>query len=172
MLKLNKNIMLIFNIPILIDENLYHFYKVDAIPLFENHSMYIPDIDAQFIDISKSGSNYVIVTAEEYTRCTTDPSRCTVSSEAHCSVTTYVTGNMTCALIESDKPPIRYIHISGNHTNVSIPEETMVYIKCDDPNSSHRSLETTLTLKNMGPVTFRPGWNEIFDPGYLPFRRY
>jgi hypothetical protein len=97
----------------LIEENLYHFYKVDAVPLFENNTMYIQDIDAPFIGISKSGSYYVTPTAEEYTRCTTDPSLCTVSSpaypmtsEAHCSVTTYVTGNMTCALIQSDKPPL------------------------------------------------------------------
>jgi hypothetical protein len=144
MLKLNKKTMLMFCIPILIDENLYHFYKVDAIPLFKNNTMYIPDIGAQFIGISKSGCNYVTVTAEEYTRCTTDPSRCTVSSpsypmtsEEHCSVTTYVIGNMTRALIESDKPPIRYVHISGNHTIFLVPKETIVYIKCDDPNSSH-----------------------------------
>jgi hypothetical protein len=172
MLKLNKKIMLIFNIPILVEENLYHFYKVDAIPLFENNTMYIPEIDAPFIGISKSGSDYVTVTAEEYTRCTTDPSLCTVSSpsypmtsEAHCSVTTYVTGNMTCALIESDKPPIRYVHISGNHTIFSVPEETLVYIKCDDPKSAHKSLETTLILKNMGQATFRPGCTVNFPDG-------
>jgi hypothetical protein len=99
--------------------------------------------------------------AEEYTRCTTDPSLCTVlslsypmTSKAHCSVTSYVTDNMTWALIEPDKHPIRYVHISGNHTIFSVPEDTLVYIKCDDPCSTHKSLETTLMLKNIGQVTF------------------
>jgi hypothetical protein len=172
MLKLNKKIMMIFNIPILVEENLYHFYKVDAIPLFGNNTMYIPEIDAPFIGISRSGNDYVTVTAEEYTRCTTGPSLCTVSSpsypmtsEAHCSVTTYVTGNMTCALIESYKPPIRYVHVSGNHTIFSVPAETLVYIKCDDPRSTHKSLETTLMLKNMGQVTFCPGCTVNFPDG-------
>ena len=160
MLKLNKKIMLIFNILILIKENLCHFYKVDAIPLFDNNMMYIPEIDAPFIGILKSGSDYATVTAEEYTLCTTDPSLCTVSSlsypmssKAHCSVTTYVTGNMASDLVESDKPTIPYANISGNHTIFVVLKETLIYIN-DDPQTTHKLLQTTLTFKNMGQVKF------------------
>lgn len=172
MLKIDSTLKLVFEIPILVEENLYHFYRVDAVPLFENGTTYLPELDAQFLGISKSGSSYVTLTADEFTRCTTDPTLCTVSSpinpmtsKAHCTVTTYVTGNMTCALVESDKPAVRYIHIKGNLTIFSVPEETSVYMKCDDPIHKHKSHEATFTLVNMGQISFRPGCTVNFPDG-------
>jgi hypothetical protein len=47
----------------------------------------------------------------------------------------------------------------------SVPESTLVYIKCDDPRYPHKSLETTLTLKNMGQVTFQPNCTVNFPDG-------
>ena len=172
MIKNGAQIQLVFDIPILIEQNLYHFYKVDAIPLFENGTTYIPELDAPFLGISKTGSAYVTLSSDEFTRCTTDPSLCTVSSptnpmtsKAHCTVTTYITGNMTCTLIESEKPPVRFIHIKGNHTIFSVPEKTMVYIKCNDAKNKFQSHQTTFLMENMGQVTFRPGCTVNFPDG-------
>ena len=85
---------------------------------------------------------------------------------------------MTCALLESDKPALRYIHIKGNHTIFSVPEETQVYIKCDDPSKKHKSVETTFNMVNMGQITFRPGCTVNFPdgtkfqtPSYFPTER-
>ena len=172
MLKVDSKLTLVFDIPIIVEENLYHFYKVDAIPLFENNTMYLPELDAPYLGISKSGSSYITPTQEEFTRCTTDPSLCSISSltnpmtsTAHCTVTTYITGNMTCALLESDKTPLRYIHIKGNKTIYSVPEETLVYIKCDDMKSPTHSREITFVMKHMGQVTFKPGCTINFPDG-------
>ena len=172
MLKIDDELRLVFDIPILVEENLYHFYKVDPIPLFENNTMYIPELDAPFLGISKTGSSYVTLSSEEFARCTTDPLLCTVSSpiipmtsKAHCTVTTYVTGSMTCDLLESNKPANRYIHVKGNNTIFSVPEETMVYIKCDNPMSKSKSQETTFVMKDMGQVTFKPGCTINFPDG-------
>ena len=172
MMKVEDELKLIFEIPIMREETLYHFHRVDAIPLFENGTTFLPEIDAEFLGISKSGSSYVTLSSDEFARCTTDPSLCTVSSpinpmtsKAHCTITTYITGNMTCALIESDKPPQKYIHTKGNHTIFSVPEPTTVFIKCDDMLNKVLSHETTFEMRDMGQVTFRPGCNINFPDG-------
>ena len=172
MIKNGEQIQLDFDIPILIKQNLYHFYKVDAIPLFKNGTTYIPELDALFLIISKTGSAYVTLSLDEFTRCTTDPLLCMVSSptnpmtsKAHCTVTTYITGNMTCTLIESDKPPVRFIHIKGNHTIFLVPEKTMVHIKCNDAKNKFQSQQTTFLMENMGQITFRPGCTVNFPDG-------
>ena len=172
MMKIGDDLKLVFEIPILIEDQLFHLFRVDAIPLFENNTMYIPEVDAQYIGISKTGSDYVTLEKDEFARCITDSSLCTVSSPmntmtnaAHCSITTYVKGNMTCALIESDKPATRYIHVKGNHTIFSVPEPVEVYIKCDDSTSPSKTVESTFTMKNMGEVTFRSGCTINFLDG-------
>ena len=170
MIKIGTTLKLIFDIPIIAEDNLYHFYKVEAIPLFENNTMFMPELDAPFLGISKTGSYYVTLTSEEFTRCTTEPSLCTTSSpanpmtsRAHCTVTTYITGNMTCELVESNKPAVRFIHIKGNHTIFSVPEPTLVYIKCND--ESRKPQQATFEMQNMGQITFRPGCTINFPDG-------
>jgi hypothetical protein len=60
---------------------------------------------------------------------------------------------MASDLVESDKPTIPYANISGNHTIFVVLKETLIYIN-DDPQTTHKLLQTTLTFKNMGQVKF------------------
>ena len=53
-------------IPIINENNLFNFYQVKPAPVFNNNISYLPDIDANAIAISKSGSAYVIVNNDEF----------------------------------------------------------------------------------------------------------
>ncbi len=57
-------------IPIINENNLFNFYQVKPAPVFNNNISYLPDIDANAIAISKSGSAYVIVNNDEFETCT------------------------------------------------------------------------------------------------------
>ncbi len=174
----DNEIQLIFKVPILDDNQLFHFYSVLPIPIFSNDTTsgnittLVPELDAEYIGISKSGTSYIVVSSAEFSRCTTTPHLCQISSPilpmnkaAHCIVSTYVSDKLTCPLVEVDSKPIPFMHIKNNVTIYSMPEPTALFIKCADPSSLHQYRDETVVLKGMGTATFRSGCTATFPDG-------
>jgi len=174
----NNTIHFIFSIPILDEANLFHFFRVQAAPVFGNDTvtgnltMLIPELDATYLGISKTGTSYVILTPDEYGKCTTTPDRCMVTApaipmnlNAHCVVSTYTTKTLTCPLVESDAKPLAFIHTTGNHTVYSVPKPTTLFIKCIDYTMSRQHKDESLVIQGMGEITFRSGCMINFPDG-------
>ena len=116
----------------------------------------IPEIDAQHIAISKSGSSYITLSADEYTQCTTDTRHCEASSlispisnTAHCVIKTYTTQSLSCPLVETNRTPTPTVHLNGNKTIYSVPEETTLYIKCRDSRNPTKFKDETVKISGM-----------------------
>jgi hypothetical protein len=141
-------------------------------PIFAGSKTMIPELDAQYIAISKSGANYITLTIDEYSQCTTDTNHCEASSliapisaTAHCVITTYTTQALSCPLLESNRLPAPAIHINGNKTIYSVPEETTLYIKCRDSRNPTKFKDDTLKINGMGEITFKSGCAIVLPGG-------
>ena len=175
-LVINNTLHLIFEIPILENDHLFNFYKVDTMPIFAGSKTMIPEIDAQHIAISKSGSSYITLSADEYTQCTTDTKHCEASSlispisnTAHCVIKTYTTQALSCPLVGTNRITTPTVHLNGNKTIYSVPEETTLYIKCRDSRNPTKFKDETVKISGMGEITFKSGC-AIVLPGGQTFR--
>jgi hypothetical protein len=74
--------VLVFEIPVLSEAKQYNFYNPTPIPIFSQSEVHIPKLNAQYIAISKSGSKYYAITAEEFRQCKTQPNKCLIRRRA------------------------------------------------------------------------------------------
>jgi hypothetical protein len=109
-------------------------------------------IDANYITISHAVSDYISMSSDEFSRCTTTPSQCYVTnpavpitSNADCSMVTYRDLAMKCPLLETDIVPSPTLHIKDNKVIYSVPSETGLLARCD--NTKTHNL-TRLTSKS------------------------
>jgi len=149
-------------IPIVNDNNLFNFYNVKPVPVFSGNVTLIPQTDATIIAISKSGSDYVIVTSDELETCINRPWKCTVASpfismsqNSHCVASTYISHHLTCPLQEKNQPNKPFFHIDGNYTIYSVPQDTRLYIKCSESNLSNKYKDESVTIRGMGEAVFK-----------------
>ena len=163
--KENNTINIYFKVPILETGKLFTLYRVQTLPIYAHNKTLLPEIQHNYIGISKSHSEYITLTGDEFAKCSMQPHDCKVSSpiipmtkEQHCVIKTYTDQKMKCPLFEKDiKPRPEFIN-QGNHTIYSVPEPTTIYVKCDKPNQqSHRFMDETTTVTGMGEITFRDG---------------
>jgi hypothetical protein len=124
----NNELALIFRSPNMDESQLYHFYRVKALPVFIQNRTFTPVIDANYIVISHAGSDYISMSSDEFSRCTTTPSQCYVTNPAvpitsntDCSMVTYRYTVMKCPLLETDIVPNPTLHIKDNKVIFSVP---------------------------------------------------
>jgi len=148
-------------IPIINENNLFNFYQVKPAPVFNNIS-YLPEVDADAIAISKSGSAYVIINNDEFETCTNRPWQCKVSTpiipmsqQSHCVTSSCITRQPTCPLEEKEKLLPPFFQIDGNHTIYSVPKETTLYVKCSENILSARYKDKSVTIKGTGEAIFK-----------------
>ena len=172
---LNNTIQILIQVPILDEQKLFNFYHVQALPIFQDNKTYLPDIDAEYVAISKSGSYYADVNSVEFTRCVITPEHCRVSSPATpvgstpvCTINTFINRKLMCPVVEILAEPHPVILINGNRTIYSVPTETRLYVKCYDHIGSHRFTDETINITGMGETTFRPSCS-ITLPGGATF---
>ena len=158
--------------PILDQEQLFNFYRIEPMPVFNNGKAYIPQLDAHHMAISKSGSNYITVSRDEYTQCMYNKQKCLISSlitpvteDVHCVLSTYILNEMKCPLVESTAKIAPVLHINGNTTIYSVPAPTPVYIKCKDPKHPTKFRDETITLKGSGEISFQQGCSITLPKG-------
>jgi hypothetical protein len=161
---INGELHLLFEVPIIEENNLFNFYRVKPMPLFTNNRTLVPIIDADYIAVSKSGSQFVKLTADQFTRCVTAPSTCQVSSPispittgALCVITTYMKQKLTCPVEETLMPRTAEIHVSGNKILFSVPEPLLLYVKCSQHKQSDKFSDEPITISGMGEAAFRQG---------------
>ena len=125
---LNNTIQILIQVPILDEQKLFNFYHVQALPIFQDNKTYLPDIDAEYVAISKSGSYYADVNSVEFTRCVITPEHCRVSSPATpvgstpvCTINTFINRKLMCPAVEIHAEPHPVILINGNRTIYSVP---------------------------------------------------
>ena len=169
---INNTLHLIFHIPILEQDQLFNFYRVDPMPVFSGTKTLLPEIDAQHIAISKSGSSYITLTSDEFSQCTTNSKNCQASSiispmtaDAHCVITTYTSQTLSCPLVETNRIPAPSLHINENTTIYSVPKETTLYVKCRDSKSPTKFKDESVTIKGMGQISFKPGCAIVLPGG-------
>ena len=156
---INNALYLEIEIPIIIDSNLFNFYKIKPIPVFNGNTTLMPEIDSENIAISKSGSEYALITNEEFDTCMNRPWKCHISTpiipmsqQSHCVASTYISRQLTCPLQEINHRLPSFFHLDGNLTIYSVPEEIKVYIKCA---GTHTHTDQAVTLRGMGEAIFK-----------------
>ncbi len=120
---INNELYIQIEIPIIQENNLFNFYQIKPIPIFTGNLTLIPEMDATAIAISKTGSDYAIITEEEFDNYIHRPWQCQISTliislsqNSHCVASTYVTQELKCPLHETEDKIQPFFHIDGNHT--------------------------------------------------------
>ena len=149
-------------IPIINEANLFNFYQIKPVPIFIENATMMPVIDSTVIAISKTGSDYAIVTPEELATCTNTPWKCQLSTpiipmsqNSHCVASTYITQHLTCPVKEVQEKIQPFFHLDLNHTIFSVPTEMRAYVKCSENNLSNKYKDEAIILKGMGEAVFK-----------------
>ena len=157
----NNSLSIIFETPILDQSQLYHFYRVKPMPIFIQNRTFMPEIDAEYIAISHSGSEYISISTDEFSRCTNNPRKCYVTnpvipltSDAVCTMVTYRDMKMMCPLIETKIPPSPTMHIKDNKVIYSVPEETTMFARCNN-HDTFTPDQASFKITGMGQIAFR-----------------
>jgi hypothetical protein len=136
----DNEIQLIFKVPILDEKQLLHFYRVLPIPIFSNDTTsgnittLVPELNAECIGISKSGTSYIIVSSGEFSQCTTTPHLCQISSPIlamnkaahcirhrsnwHCQRSVRTCGGKTAQVVENSSNVCRHFKQPRNSTQI------------------------------------------------------
>ncbi len=128
-------------------------------------------IDANYIAISHAGSDYISMSSDEFSRCTTTPTQCYVTnpaipitSNAGCSMVTYRDLVMKCPLVETDIAPSPTLHIKDNKVIHSVPSETGLLARCDNP-KTHKPDQAHFKIQGMGEISFCPSCSVTLPDG-------
>ena len=142
---INNELYIQIEIPIIQENNLFNFYQIKPIPIFTGNLTLIQETDATAIAISKTGSDYAVVTTEEFDNCINRPWKCHISTpiipmsqNSHCVASTYVTQELKCPIIETEEKIQPFFQIDGNLMIYSVPHETRLYVKCSESNLSSK----------------------------------
>ena len=159
---INNELYIEIEIPIIQENNLFNFYQIKPIPIFTGNMTLMPHVDATAIAISKTGSDYAVVTAEEFDNCIHRPWQCQISTpiipmsqNSHCVASTYVTQELKCPIEEKEQKIQPFFHIDGNFTIYSVPQETRLYVKCSESNLSNKYKDEAVTLRGIGEAVFK-----------------
>jgi hypothetical protein len=132
------------------------------LPIFIQNRAFIPAFDAKYIAISHAGTNYISMSPDKFTKCTTTPAQCYVTnlavpitSNADCSMLTYRDSVMKCPLLETEITPNPTLHIKDNKVIYSVPTETGLLARCDNF-TSHKPDQAHFKIHGMGEISFRP----------------
>jgi hypothetical protein len=156
--------VLIFEIPVLSEAKQYNFYNPTSIPIFSQSEVHIPKLDAQYIAISKSGSKYYAMTAEEFRQCKTQPNECYIrrparplNDKSSCTIISYTMDNLQCPVEKAahpeEYPP--FFPVDGNRVIFAVNGSLTMYIKCQEHRHTSQYTDTTLKIENHGEVTLR-----------------
>ena len=154
-----------FRVPITDPDKLFTLYRIQSLPVYVNNKTFLPELDGTYIGISKSNSEYIILTEDEYSKCSINPRECHVASpiipmskDQHCTISTYTQQTLKCPLIEKDIEPRTEFINQGCHTIYSTHQPTKLYVKCERSNmQSHKFWDETTTINGIGELTFREG---------------
>jgi hypothetical protein len=167
----NNEMTLIFRSPIVDESQLYHFYRVKALPVFVQNRTFTPVIDANYIAISHAGTDYISMSSDEFSRCTTIPAQCyatnpaiPITPNADCSMVTYRDLVMKCPLLETDIVPSPTLHIKDNKVIFSVPTETGLLARCDNT-KTHKLDQAHFKIQGMGEISFRPACTVTLPDG-------
>jgi hypothetical protein len=133
-----NTLVLIFKIPVLSEAKQYNFYNPTPNPIFSQSEVHIPKLDAQYIAISKSGSKYYAMTAEEFRQCKTQPNECYIrrparplNDKSSCTIISYTMDILQCPVEKAahpeEYPP--FFHVDGNRVIFAVNGSLTMYIK-------------------------------------------
>ena len=100
---INNELYIEIEIPIIQENNLFNFYQIKPIQIFTANLTLMPQVDATAIAISKTGSDYTVVSADELTTVSIDHGNVTFQRPSflcHCVASTYTTQEVKCPVEE------------------------------------------------------------------------
>jgi len=166
-----NELVLIFQSPIIDESQLYHFYRVKPMPVFIQNRTFMPEIDAEYTAISHTGSDYISLSPDEFSRCTATPRQCYVTSPAipltsgaDCTMVTYRDLQMKCPLTETNIPPQPTLHIKDNKVIYSVPSEITLLARCENY-LTHVPDQAHFKVQGMGEISFRPACTVTLPDG-------
>lgn len=154
-------IYFIFSVPTKKESHLFTLYSVEPLPLFIGNATYQQELDAKYVAISASNSDYTILTDNEFSTCITNPSMCSISAfispvtdQAHCVVRSLMRRTQYCPVKQvSYRNP--YFAFYKNKTIFSVPEPMVLSISCQ---IRAQTAETyaTIEINGTGEASFKP----------------
>jgi hypothetical protein len=167
----NNEPTLIFRSPFVDESELYHFYRVKALPVFIQNRTFTSVIDANYIAISHAGTDYISMSSDEFSGCTTTPAQCYVTNpavpitlNADCSMVTYRDLVMECPQLETDIIPSPTLHIKDNKVIYSVLSETGQLARCDN-SIMHKPDQAHFKVQGMGEISFHPACTVTLPDG-------
>ena len=160
----NCTISIYLDVPIIDDQKLFTLYTIHPLPVYQDNKTLVPEIDLNYIGMSKSHSEYITLSEKEFTKCSLAPKECRISSPiipmtkfSHCVISTYTSQKLQCPLAEKNISPRPEFIINGNRTIYSVPSATRLYIKCDNLADQHKYVDSNTVINGIGDITFRAG---------------
>jgi len=160
----NHTIHIYMEVPIIDEGKMFTLFRVQTLPIYHQNKTFYPELDQQYIGMSKAYSEYIVLSESEFTKCALRADDCTVSSpvipitkNSHCVIATYTSQKMQCTLVERDVQPRAEFISKGNTTIYSVPSPTRLYIKCDNLYNKNKYVDSNTILEGMGDIAFRGG---------------
>ena len=168
----DNQLVLMFRIPVLSDEDMYTLYKIIALPTFRDNVTLFPVLDTEHVAISKSGNRYIVLSEDEYQQCMNHPDACTASSptrptneKATCVIRTFATRQMKCLKHREVEGQEEFIYKKERRVFFSVPKRINLFVKCLDSMEGYSSNDTNIFIENQGELTFRPACTVTLPDG-------
>lgn len=159
----DNQLMLMFKIPVMSDEDMYNLYKITAMPTFRDNVTLFPILDTEHVAISKSGNRFISITEDEYQQCLNHPDACTAASptrpnddRATCVIRTFATRKLQCLEHKTVLGQDDFIYKKERRVFYSVPRPVDLFVKCLDHIDSHITNDTSVRIEEKGEITFRP----------------
>jgi len=162
------NILFVFEIPILDDRTKFYLYSVTPLPLYTGDDGVISEIDADYIGISQTNSEYTILNARETQDCLKEQF-CVVpdairqiESSNHCVIKSFQSNVYACDL-KPLKTKNGFYELHGTQLIYSTPNATEIKLICKDAETGLFE-HTSMTISGVGNANVKPDC-QIIIPG-------
>ena len=159
----NNTLTIVFEIPVISEEDKYNFYKVIPIPTFKDNSRHTPITDMKHIAISKSGERYIALSDDEFQYCLNNPTKCIahtptmiLNEHAGCVVATYTTNKQQCFKHKSSTDLTPFFYKQQKQIFYSVNEPTNVYIRCLENADDQKYADKSIIIETQGQLELRP----------------
>jgi hypothetical protein len=167
----NNTIVFYFEIPIIDPKKTFDLYTVVPIPVFMNQT-YLPNMDSNHIAINIDGDKFTVLNDLQLGACLDRPPRCEsytaitpIRTGISCVATSYISDTQSCPLYQTTSTPLPRFYFFDDVMIYSTPNETTVFITCNQAPGQTTRRDQTLTLTGYGIQQVAPGCSLTLPDG-------
>jgi hypothetical protein len=167
----NNTIVFYFEIPIIDPKKTFDLYTVVPIPVFMNET-YLPNVDSNHIAINIDGDKFTVLNDLQLGACLDKPPRCEsytaitpIRTGISCVATSYISDTQSCPLYQTTSTPLPQFYFFDDTMIYSTPNETTVFITCNQAPGQTTRRDQTLTLTGYGIQQVAPGCSLTLPDG-------